>query len=114
MPKDTKRLLAQFDPSSQKPREPDYLFVASAMRKDVLLEQLECLELEFEVYRSTFEPEEKVLVLVFFADSHLNKAAEEQRLKIQLQDKYQTLRFKDAGRTQYQRFKSTERYRLMQ
>lgn len=64
-------------------------------------------------YRLTSDCDEKVLVLVFFTDEALNKEAENQKLKIQLQDKYQTLEFKDAGRQQYQKFKSTERYRLM-
>ena len=41
--KETLDLLAQFDPTSQKPREPDYLFVASASRVDVLLDQFKSL-----------------------------------------------------------------------
>ena len=133
MVEETTDLLAQFDPTSQKPREPDYIFVASSGRKSVLFDQLTSLGFKteeeikadkekkivhkggmFKEYKYTFEPEDKVLVLVFFDDSTLNKEAEEQNLMIQLQDKYQTLPFKDAGRSLYQRFKSTERYRLMQ
>lgn len=38
MEKDTKELLEQFDPTSQKPREADYLFVADAGRCDVLID----------------------------------------------------------------------------
>jgi len=37
MDKQTEALLEQFDPTSQKPREADYLFVASASRCDVLI-----------------------------------------------------------------------------
>ena len=80
-----------------------------------MYDQLDNLGLskESKEYRLTSDCEEKVLVLVFFTDEALNKEAENQKLKIQLQDKYQTLEFKDAGRQQYQKFKSTERYRLM-
>ena len=99
----TKDLLGQFDPTSQKPREPDYLFLASQGRKQVLIDQLDSLGFEetlsenqkrekgaeepagwFRQYRYTFEPEEKVLVLVFFNDETLNKEAEDQGLMIQL------------------------------
>ena len=73
----------------------------SASRQDVLVDQLKALKLETKIYRSTFEPEDKVIVLVFFPDKVLNNEAEAQGLKIQLQDKYQTLPFKDAGRQQY-------------
>jgi len=47
----------------------------------------------FTKYRHSLYPEEKVLVLVFFTDHILNKEAEAQGLRIQLQDKYQTLPF---------------------
>ena len=52
-------------------------------------------------------------MLVFFTDQLLNREAERQELMIQLQDKYQTLQFRDAGRSQYQRFRATEKYALI-
>ena len=39
MMSDTKKLLAQFDPTAQKPHEPDYIFVANARRAEVLEDQ---------------------------------------------------------------------------
>ena len=68
MVKETKALLAQFDPTSQRPRDADYLFVASARRYEVLIDQLKCLGLEYKVYKSAIDPENKVIVLVFFDD----------------------------------------------
>ena len=47
IPKATMELLAQFDPTSQKPREADYLFVASASRCNVLTDQLKALSLQY-------------------------------------------------------------------
>jgi len=107
---ETTKLLAQFDPTSQKLREPDYIFVASASRVEVLLNQFESINqkdpqiskhggakpvenISFTKYRHSLYPEEKVMVLVFFTDRILNKEAEAQGLRIQLQDKYQTLPF---------------------
>ena len=54
------------------------------------------------------------MVLVYFSDDILNREAEEQELLIQLQDKYQCIRFTDAGRAQFQRFRGAEQYRLIQ
>ena len=118
MERATKDLLEQFDPTSQKPREADYLFVANASRVDVLIDQFESLKLgeygqDYRIFKHTFYPEKKVIVLVFFNDQILNKEAERQKLRIQLQDRYQTLMFRDAGRSQYQRFRATEKYALM-
>ena len=67
----------------------------------------------YRIFRHTFFPEKKVIVLVFFTDQLLNREAERQELMIQLQDKYQTLQFRDAGRSQYQRFRATEKYALI-
>lgn len=68
MDKTTENLLAQFDPTAQRPKEPDYLFVCSAQRYEVLVSQLECLKLEYKIFKHTLEPDKKVLVLVFFDD----------------------------------------------
>ena len=85
----TKELLAQFDPTSQRPREPDYIFVASSKRCKVLLDQLECLELDdYRIYKDTNDPEERVIILVFFYDKILNRKAEDMGLQIQVQDKF--------------------------
>ena len=100
--KNTNQLLSQFDPTSQRPQDADYVFVAAADRKQVLYDQLDALDLKTCEYRRTTDPLEQVLILVFFTDKKLNKEAEDQGLKIQLQDRYQTLKFKDAGRQQYQ------------
>ena len=54
------------------------------------------------------------MVLVYFSDDILNREAEEQELLIQLQDKYQCIRFTDAGRAQFRRFRGAEQYRLIQ
>ena len=54
-----------------------------------------------------------MIVCVYFSDNILNKTAEDQELLIQLQDKFQNIPFKDAGRTQYQRFRGTESIRLI-
>ena len=118
MEKETLNLLAQFDPTSQKPREADYLFVASAKRVKVLIEQFTSLGLEekdggYKIFKHSQFPDTKVIVLVFFNDKLLNEEAENQELMIQLQDKYQTLQYRDAGRTQYQRFRAPEKYALM-
>jgi hypothetical protein len=48
----------------------------------VLFDQLRSLNIDYKEYRYTFNPETKVLVLVFFDDETLNKEAEELRLKI--------------------------------
>jgi len=45
MEKKTKELLAKFDPTSQRPREADYLFVADAGRCEVLIDQFKSLGL---------------------------------------------------------------------
>lgn len=76
------QLLSQFDPTSQRPQEADYVFVAAAARKQVLYDQLEALNLKTLEYRLTTDPLEQVLVLVFFTDEKLNKEAEAQGLKI--------------------------------
>ena len=51
--------------------------MASASRCNVLTDQLKALSLQYKIYKSTFEPETKVIVLVFFSDKVLNKEAEE-------------------------------------
>ena len=85
--KATRNLLMQFDPTSQRQRDADYLFVADASRVDVLIDQFKSLKLDkkdkdYRIYRHTFFPEKKVIVLVFFTDKLLNREAEQQELKI--------------------------------
>ena len=88
MDEKTKKLLGQFDPTSQRPREADYLFVADANRCDVLIDQFKSLKLDnsdpnridYRIFRHTLDPENKVIVLVFFNDEILNKEAERQGL----------------------------------
>ena len=81
MEKKTKELLAKFDPTSQRPREADYLFVADAGRCEVLIDQfkrhgLGNYDKDYRIFKSTLAPEKKVIVLVFFNDEILNKEAE--------------------------------------
>lgn len=40
---ETKELLSQFDPSAQKPHEPDYIFVVNSRRAEVLYDQFKSL-----------------------------------------------------------------------
>ena len=70
--------------------------------------------LKWKTFKHSQDPEKKMVVLVSFSDLILNKAAEEQGLLIQLQDKYQNLPFMEAGRTQYQRFRGFESIKLIQ
>lgn len=78
--------------------------MASASRVDVLLDQFKSLNenpkynidhktkgsanakkrlmIEHVIYKYSFEPESKVIVLVFFDDHILNKEAEDEKLKI--------------------------------
>jgi hypothetical protein len=99
----TRELLMQFDPTSQKPREADYLFVASAERYEVLTSQLESLKFvdvktfdsnekdsgskihmgSYIIYKHSQDPD-KVIVLVFFDDVILNKTAEALGIRAQL------------------------------
>ena len=75
----TKKLLEAFDPTSQRPREPHYVFIVNAKRIDVLKTQLEdSLRLETQVFKYIKEPHKKAIVLVFFKDEILNKEAARQ------------------------------------
>ena len=69
--------MEQFDPTSQKPEEPDYLFVANKERYEVLTDQLTDLGLTSKIYKHSQDPDRQVLVLVFFNDNVLNKEAED-------------------------------------
>ena len=57
MTAETKKLLEQFDPTSQRPEEPDYLFVCSSSRYEVLTDQLKDLGLTSVIYKHSQEPE---------------------------------------------------------
>lgn len=105
---ETKKLLSNFDPTFQKPRDPNYIFVANSNRCYVLTDQLEALGLSYKTFKHSREPTKKTMVLVYFTDKLLNKQAEKDGLRISLQDMSQTLPFKDAGSSQFQRFRSAE------
>ncbi len=54
---ETKNLLEAFDPTSQRPREPDYVFIVNSKRTKVLTDQLvESLKLEVKVFKHIKEP----------------------------------------------------------
>ena len=42
----TKKLLAQFDPSAQRPQEPDYIFIVNKSRVEVLYDQFKSINEE--------------------------------------------------------------------
>ena len=92
------------------------MFVVNSSRKDVLLEQLEAINdnyerkkrdkadpfgllhgerkfLDWKEYRHSKFPETKTLILVFFSDRILNLKAEEIGMCVHLQNKFQTLPF---------------------
>jgi hypothetical protein len=79
-------LLGQFDPSAQKPAQPDYIFVVNKQRVEVLYDQFaslneDCPEGEPNIKQKTFkhslEPDKKMIVCVYFSDNILNKTAED-------------------------------------
>ena len=73
---DTKKLLEAFDPTSQRPREPNYVFIVNAKRVSVLTDQLvNSLRLTVKVFKHIKEPHKKAVVLVFFEDEILNREA---------------------------------------
>ena len=56
--------------------------MANARRVDVLIDQLECLELKYRIYKYSVDPKNKALVLVYFDDNILNIEAERQKMRI--------------------------------
>ena len=89
----TKKLLGQFDPTAQRPTEPDYIFVVNKRRVQVLEDQFVSLNdgdeseskqknLRWKKFRHSQDPDNKMVVLVYFSDDIMNKEAEDQELII--------------------------------
>ena len=116
-------------------KEPDYIFVADRSRVHVLTDQLATINdkytekprdvndsyglltgfedgkkfLAYREYRKSDAPDTTVLVLVFFSDRILNLKAEELGMRVQLQDKYQTLPFVLEAQQNFVRFNASQR-----
>ena len=87
--------------------EPDYMFVVNLSRKDVLTDQLEAINdnydakkrdkedafgllhgtrkfLDWKEYKHSSEPDKKGLILIYFSDRILNMKAEETNMRVHL------------------------------
>lgn len=114
-------------------KEPDYVFVVAKDRLEVLTQQLEAIEefyqkqkkdggdsfgifpekcqqyLRWRCFSHSADPEQKSLVLVTFSDRILNRKAEEIRMNVHLQNKYQTLPFVLEAQNNFQRFSASQK-----
>ena len=88
-------------------KEPDYIFEVDRSRKDVLIDQLDCINtkyekkkrdrgeefgllhgehkfIEWKQYRKSSDPDKTGLILIHFSDRILNLKAEEIGMRVQL------------------------------
>ena len=80
------------------------------MRKDTFgLLDAKRKYLDYREYKHSQDPENKGLILVYFSDRILNLKAEELGMRVQLQDKYQTLPFVLEAQQNFVRFNASQR-----
>lgn len=79
---ETKKLLSNFDPTSQRPKDPNYIFIVNSVRAYVLTDQLTALGLAFKLFKHSKFPTKKAIVLVYFTDKILNKQAEKDEIRV--------------------------------